>query len=120
MRVAARYEEDLLGSTTIAWPTMPYTERPGEKPRLGSGAYFVDDATCARDLAVNATRIEAWRRTECYKFFQIVRSLHLPAQILDVNDRCALGLEALCCDESGSGLRPISSTLAAAVREEHV
>ncbi|KAI0631091.1 spindle pole body interacting protein [Trametes polyzona] len=70
VRVAARYEEDLLGSTSIAWPTVPYSERPGEKPRLGSGAYFADDATCARDLAVNATRIEAWRRTECYKLFQ--------------------------------------------------
>ncbi|KAI0656871.1 spindle pole body interacting protein [Cubamyces menziesii] len=70
VRIAARYEEDLLGSTSIAWPTAPYTERPGEKPRLGSGAYFVDEATCARDLAVNASRIEAWRRTECYKLFQ--------------------------------------------------
>ncbi|KAH9855323.1 spindle pole body interacting protein [Lenzites betulinus] len=70
VRVAARYEEDLLGSTSIAWPTVIYTERPGEKPRLGSGAYFADDAACARDLAVNASRIEAWRRTDCYKLFQ--------------------------------------------------
>ncbi|KAI0819413.1 spindle pole body interacting protein [Trametes gibbosa] len=70
VRVAARYEEDLLGSTSIAWPTVMYTERPGEKPRLGSGAYFADDAACARDLAVNASRIEAWRRTDCYKLFQ--------------------------------------------------
>ncbi|KAI0366822.1 spindle pole body interacting protein [Pilatotrama ljubarskyi] len=70
VRVAARYEEDVLGSTSIAWPTAPYTERPGEKPRLGSGGFFADEATCAKDLAVNASRIEAWRRTECYKLFQ--------------------------------------------------
>ncbi|KAI9067011.1 spindle pole body interacting protein [Trametes sanguinea] len=70
VRIAGRYEEDVLGSTSISWPTASYTERPGEKPRLGSGAYFADETTCARDLAVNASRIEAWRRTECYKLFQ--------------------------------------------------
>ncbi|KAI0720675.1 mesa protein [Cerioporus squamosus] len=70
VRVASRYEEDLLGSTTIGYPSSTYSERPGEKPRLGSGAFFTDDAACAKELAINAGRIEAWRRTECYRLYQ--------------------------------------------------
>ena len=72
MHVASRYEEDAFGTTTIGFPTSPYSERPGEKPRLGSGAFFTDEVACAKELAINAGRIEAWRRTECYKLFQEV------------------------------------------------
>ncbi|KAI0642652.1 spindle pole body interacting protein [Trametes meyenii] len=70
VRVAARYEEDVLGATSIAWPTAVYTERGGEKPRLGSGGHFSDDISAAKDLASNASRVEAWRRTDCYKLYQ--------------------------------------------------
>ncbi len=72
--MASRYEEDLLGSTTIGYPSTTYTERPGEKPRLGSGAFFTDDTACTKELAINAGRIEAWRRTECYRLYQAVRA----------------------------------------------
>ena len=72
VRVASRYEEDLLGSTSIGFPSSSYTERPGEKSRLGSGAFFLDDAACTKELAINAGRIEAWRRTECYRLYQTV------------------------------------------------
>ena len=75
VRVASRYEEEITGSTTIGYPSHGYIERPGEKPRLGSGMYFSDDAACARDLVVNAGRIEGWRRTECYRLLQAVRVL---------------------------------------------
>ncbi|KAI1786728.1 mesa protein [Ganoderma leucocontextum] len=71
VRIASRYEEEVTGSTTIGYPSHTYTERPGEKPRPGSGVYFSDDAACARDLAVNAGRIEGWRRTECYRLSQV-------------------------------------------------
>ncbi|KAI0760198.1 spindle pole body interacting protein [Fomes fomentarius] len=70
VRVASRYEEDAFGSTSIGYPSSAYFERPGEKPRLGSGAFFTDDSALAKELALNMGRIEAWRRTECYKLFQ--------------------------------------------------
>lgn len=73
--MASRYEEDLLGSTSIGFASSSYTERPGEKPRLGSGAFFLDDAACTKELAINAGRIEAWRRTECYRLYQTVSPL---------------------------------------------
>jgi hypothetical protein len=74
VRLAARYEEDVLGlETTIGYPSASFTELPGEEPRLGSGLCFADEATCVRELAANASRIEAWRRTESYTLWQQVR-----------------------------------------------
>lgn len=73
VHVASRYEEDATGTTTIGYPTSAYSERPGEKPRLGSGAFFTDDMAGSKELAVNLGRIEAWRKTDCcYKLFQEV------------------------------------------------
>ncbi|OBZ67772.1 Protein mesA [Grifola frondosa] len=71
VRTASRYEEDVFGSTTIGYPSSTYTERSGEKSRLGSGVFYIDEATCAREMSLNASRIEAWRRTETYKLFQM-------------------------------------------------
>ncbi|TBU25631.1 mesa protein [Dichomitus squalens] len=70
VRVASLYEEEITGSTTIGYPSHPYIERPGEKPRLGSGVYFSDEVAGAKELAMNAGRIEGWRRTECYRLLQ--------------------------------------------------
>ncbi|KAH9941624.1 mesa protein [Epithele typhae] len=71
VHVASRYEEDALGTTAIGYPTAAYAERaPNERPRLGSGPFFADDGAAGKELAANAGRIEAWRRTECYKLFQ--------------------------------------------------
>ncbi|PCH35230.1 spindle pole body interacting protein [Wolfiporia cocos MD-104 SS10] len=70
VRLAARYEEDTMGSTVIGYPNCAYSERP-EGRVLGSGIGFTDEATSARELAVNASRIEAWRRTESYTLYQL-------------------------------------------------
>ncbi|KZT66409.1 spindle pole body interacting protein [Daedalea quercina L-15889] len=70
VRLAARYEEDTMGSTMIGWPSTPYSERPDGR-RLGGGIGFLDEATFSRELALNAARIEAWRRTESYTLYQI-------------------------------------------------
>ncbi|KAI0703720.1 spindle pole body interacting protein [Cytidiella melzeri] len=71
VRLAARYEEDVLGlETTIGYPGTVYIELPGEEPRLGSGLCFADEAAGARELAANASRIEAWRRTESYTLWE--------------------------------------------------
>lgn len=70
VRLAARYEEEVLGlETTIGFPTLSYSEGPGEEARLGSGLCFSDEAAGARELAANASRIEAWRRTRSYELW---------------------------------------------------
>lgn len=74
-RLAARYEEDTMGSTMIGWPSSTYSERSPEGRKLGSGSAFADEATYARDIAHNTARIEAWRRTESYTLFQIVSTV---------------------------------------------
>ena len=81
VRLAARYEEDVLGlNTTIGYPNVSYTELPGEEPRLGSGLCFTDEAAGVRELAANASRIEAWRRTESYVLWQQVRQSSFDVQ----------------------------------------
>ncbi|KAI0090336.1 docking domain of Afi1 for Arf3 in vesicle trafficking-domain-containing protein [Irpex rosettiformis] len=71
VRLAARFEEDVLGiNTTIGYPGVSYIESSGEEPRLGSGLCFTDEAAGVRELAANASRIEAWRRTESYELWQ--------------------------------------------------
>ncbi|KAI0078370.1 spindle pole body interacting protein [Panus rudis PR-1116 ss-1] len=68
VRLAARYEEDVLGiSTTIGYPSVSYSEHP---PRLGSGLCFADEIAGARELSANASRIEAFRKTEAYTLCQ--------------------------------------------------
>ncbi|CAO3596016.1 unnamed protein product [Absidia cylindrospora] len=37
---------------------------------LGSGLVFADDASKQRELAANASRIEGWRQSLSYKYFQ--------------------------------------------------
>ncbi|KAH9935661.1 mesa protein [Fomitopsis serialis] len=70
IRLAARYEEDTMGSTMIGWPSASYSERPDGR-RLGAGTSFLDEATCSREIALNTARIDAWRRTESYTLYQI-------------------------------------------------
>ncbi|KAH8101127.1 spindle pole body interacting protein [Cristinia sonorae] len=71
VRLAARYEEDILGiNTTIGYPNSSYTDRSSEGPHLGSGICFADEAAGVRELSSNANRIEAFRRTETYQFYQ--------------------------------------------------
>ncbi|KAF8893423.1 stabilization of polarity axis-domain-containing protein [Infundibulicybe gibba] len=68
VRLASRYEEELVGSTRIGYPSSPYSESPGRLPQLGSGIAFIDEATCFKEIAANAQRIEAWRKTNSYTY----------------------------------------------------
>ena len=73
VRLAARFEEDLVGSTKIGYPTSSFSESPGGYNQLGSGLIFQDEATGVKDLNSNASRIEAWRRTKMYEYYSAVR-----------------------------------------------
>ncbi|KAG8982436.1 hypothetical protein FRB90_006792 [Tulasnella sp. 427] len=42
---------------------------------LGSGMVFMDDATRAREMTSNASRIEGWRGTKSYEYWQQVRGV---------------------------------------------
>ncbi|KAF5355050.1 hypothetical protein D9756_005243 [Leucocoprinus leucothites] len=68
VRFASRYEEEVTGATNFGYPSIPFSEVPGQALQLGSGIAFVDDATCSRELAANAHRIEAWRKTSSYQY----------------------------------------------------
>lgn len=73
VRLASRYEEDTLGTTTIGFPGSSFTERPGDTSQLGSGIVFLEDAAGSREVVANTSRIEGWRRTGMYRTFQEVR-----------------------------------------------
>jgi hypothetical protein len=68
VRVAARYEEEVRGSTTIGFPSQTYSVERG----LGSGIMFTDDGAGQRELLANASRIEGWQKTNAYRYFEIV------------------------------------------------
>lgn len=72
IRLASRYEEDVLGMTTIGYPSTVFSEGPGDSSQLGSGMVFLDEAAGAREVTANASRIEGWRRTKTYHYFQEV------------------------------------------------
>lgn len=65
VRLAARYEEVNYGLTGLCWKS--------DKNTLGYGPVFVDQATEQRELEVYANRIEAWRQTISYKYYQEVK-----------------------------------------------
>ncbi|EAU91626.1 MesA protein [Coprinopsis cinerea okayama7 len=68
VRLASRYEEETTGSTKFGFPSSPFTEVPGQPPQLGSGLAFNDEASCLKELASNAHRIEAWKKTNSYQY----------------------------------------------------
>ncbi|GAA5830769.1 hypothetical protein JCM3770_000237, partial [Rhodotorula araucariae] len=65
VRLASRYEEDTTAATTIGFPSAQ--ARDGH---LGSGIVFNDESVGAREVAVNAPRIEAWMKTPSYRAYQ--------------------------------------------------
>jgi len=73
VRLASRYEEDTLGTTTIGFPGSSFNEGPGDTSQLGSGIVFLDDAAGSREVMANTSRIEGWRRTAMYLTYQEVR-----------------------------------------------
>lgn len=82
IRIASRWEEDAQGSTNIGYRTMSFIpEGPSCQAQLGSGIVSADDQRVARELSVNAARVEAWRRTPSYKYCVVVcswRAIALP------------------------------------------
>ncbi|KAG8987929.1 hypothetical protein FRB90_003066 [Tulasnella sp. 427] len=82
VRIAAAYEDSVLGSTSIGFPMQSFSETgvstsmvgmgipQGLGGSLGSGMVFMDDATRAREMTSNASRIEGWRGTKSYEYWQ--------------------------------------------------
>ncbi|CAG8726608.1 3141_t:CDS:10 [Cetraspora pellucida] len=67
VRLTALYEVETFGSTKIGM--MPEdTYYPGI---LGTGLAFQDDNSKHRELAANINRIEGWRQTISYKYYQL-------------------------------------------------
>jgi hypothetical protein len=74
VRIAARWEEDMSISTKIGHRSASYIpEGPSCPAQLGSGVVFGDEQSATKELALNACRIEAWRRTDTYKYCVMVR-----------------------------------------------
>lgn len=84
VRLAARYEEDFLGDTSIGHPTAPFEFPTAEYThgRLGSGIVFTDEAAGSRELLGNASRIEGWRHTKSYEYFKNVGVLLLVINVV--------------------------------------
>lgn len=72
VRLAALYEDQVYQESKISWTPDTEADPTG---LLGSGSVFSDDATKQRELAANASRIEGWRQTLSYKYFQRVSGL---------------------------------------------
>ena len=72
MRLAARYDEEVNGSTKLGWSTTSFADR-GDRPRLGSGLPFLDDPAGVRELQANASRIEGWKQTKMCEYWEPVR-----------------------------------------------
>lgn len=68
VRLAAKYEEDQLGNTTIGWPTIAF-----KSSATGLGSGLVTQGEVARELAAFSPRIEAWRQSRSYHYFRQVR-----------------------------------------------
>lgn len=67
VRLASRYEEEAFGSASFGFPTSSFNEGPDGYAKLGSGIVFIDEAQGLKELTLNASRIEGWRRTDLYK-----------------------------------------------------
>lgn len=67
VRLAALYEEDVYQQTKIGWEIDSSSDPTG---LLGQGSVFPDEATRQRELSSNASRIEGWRQTISYRYYQ--------------------------------------------------
>ena len=75
LRMAARYEEEYLGATSIGYPSSSFEYPNPNEPggRLGSGLSFMDEMSGGKELLANASRIEGWRHTKSYEYHKLVR-----------------------------------------------
>ena len=77
VRLASRYEEDTLGATTIGFHSSKFSRGSSSgEAKLGSGIFFLDEASKTRELAASIGRIEGWRGTPSYHKYQAVSSLN--------------------------------------------
>ncbi|KAG8748360.1 hypothetical protein FRC10_005907 [Ceratobasidium sp. 414] len=76
VRIAARWEEDVYGATTIDHPSRSFSEGA-----LGSGATFADEALISREMVANSWRIAAWRETSDFAVHLEERAI----QDVDIN-----------------------------------
>ncbi|RUP42959.1 hypothetical protein BC936DRAFT_137837 [Jimgerdemannia flammicorona] len=67
VRLAAVYEEEYLGSTKIGFNNVNTPDPTGV---LGMGVVFTDDTAKNRELIGNINRIEGWRSTISYQYYQ--------------------------------------------------
>ena len=77
-RIAAAFEESVYGASALyIGGDEPEVGLPAGSQGHGHGYVWVDEATKARELAGNVTRIEGWRNTRSYYgFIQVCRGLH--------------------------------------------
>ena len=78
-RIAAAFEESVYGASAL------YIGNDEQEANLtgahGHGYVWVDEATKARELAGNVTRIEGWRNTRSYySFIQVCQPFSIPPQ----------------------------------------
>ncbi|KAG7439609.1 spindle pole body interacting protein [Guyanagaster necrorhizus] len=69
VRLASRYEEEATGITSIGYPSGPFMDGSASRHQLGSGIAFNDEALGHKELASNCHRVEAWKRTNSYKYY---------------------------------------------------
>ncbi|CAO3644707.1 unnamed protein product [Mucor hiemalis] len=62
VRLAATYEEQIYHTTNIGWSS--------PEALLGNGPVFQDEISKQRELNANGQRIEGWRQTISYKYYQ--------------------------------------------------
>ncbi|KAG8846289.1 hypothetical protein FRB96_002041 [Tulasnella sp. 330] len=79
IRIAACYEETAFGTTSIGFPTQPFSETgvssamgipQGFCGSLGSGMVFGDEVSSSKEMSWNASRVEGWRLTRSYEYLQ--------------------------------------------------
>lgn len=83
VRLTARWEEEVLGSTTIEHPSRQFSEG-----HLGSGVAFADEALVAREMPSNSWRVSTWRKTSYYESYAKDFAAHLEnrhIQDIDIN-----------------------------------
>ncbi|KAF8605973.1 spindle pole body interacting protein [Ceratobasidium sp. AG-I] len=72
VRIAARWEEEVYGSTKIDHSSSPFSDG-----NLGRGVTFGDEALVAREMPSNSARIAAWRATSYYAAYAKDFATHL-------------------------------------------
>lgn len=134
VRIAAAYEDSVLGSTSIGFSMQSFSETgvsttmigmgipQGLGGSLGSGMVFMDDLSKAREMTSNASRIEGWRSTKNYEYWQHVRAiickLSIPLRRV-IDSLGILGLPKLVGASSGQRNGSPTPNWALALWEEH-